>query len=147
MPIKFFPKEYNQLTKDELYEILRLRSDVFVVEQNCVYQDIDDKDKKAMHILGYKNKELIAYARIFKPGDYFKKASIGRVLITEKHRKKDYGFRLMEAAIMAVNVHFRAFKIEISAQEYLKEFYNRLGFIKIGDGYLEDGIPHIKMIK
>ncbi|MEE9348662.1 MAG: GNAT family N-acetyltransferase [Flavobacteriaceae bacterium] len=147
MPIKFYPKEYNHLTKDELYEILRLRSEVFVVEQNCVYQDIDDKDQIAMHILGYVGIELVAYARIFKPGDYVKKASIGRVLVREKHRQNVYGFRLMETSIMAINMHFRAFKIEISAQEHLKKFYNRLGFIQIGDNYLEDGIPHIKMIK
>ena len=92
--IKFKTKEYEHLTKDELYEILRLRAAIFIVEQNCVYQDIDNKDQKALHILGYKNNELIAYTRIFKAGDYFKYASIGRVLIAKKARKNQYGFLL-----------------------------------------------------
>ncbi len=135
------------LTKEELYEILRLRTEVFVVEQNCVYQDIDNKDQKAIHILGYENKKLIAYARIFKAGDYFKRASIGRVLVVKEFRGLDYGFKLMETAIMAINVHYREFEIAVSAQEYLEKFYNRLGFIKIKGSYLEDGIPHIYMIK
>ena len=147
MEIKFYTKEYEHLTKDELYEILRLRTEVFVVEQNCIYQDIDNKDQKAIHILGYIGTELVAYSRIFKAGDYFKKASIGRVLIAKKYRGLDFGFRLMETSIMAINIHFKEFKIAISAQEYLEKFYNRLGFIKIKESYLEDGIPHIYMIK
>ena len=145
--IKFYTKEYEHLTKDELYKILSLRAKVFVVEQDCVYQDIDDKDKKAIHILGYKNNKLIAYSRIFKSGDYFKYASIGRVLVVKEERKNKYGFQLMETSIMAINMHFREFKIDISAQKHLENFYKTLGFIKIGDSYLEDGIPHIKMVR
>ncbi len=147
MPIKFYPKEYNQLTKEELYEILRLRSEVFVVEQDCVYQDIDNEDQKAMHILGYKKNKLVAYSRIFKPGDYFKKASIGRIVIHPKERNNQYGFQLVETSIMAIEMHFRTHKISISAQEHLEKFYIRLGFLTIGDSYLEDGIPHVKMIR
>ena len=86
MAIKFYTKEYNHLTKDELYKILRLRAEVFIVEQNCVYQDIDNKDQKAYHILGYKNEKIVAYTRIFKPNDYFKYASIGRVVVSKKER-------------------------------------------------------------
>ncbi len=145
--IKFYPKEYNQLTKEELYEILRLRAEVFIVEQNCVYQDIDNKDQKAIHILGIKNDKLIAYARIFKPKDYFINASIGRIVIHPKERNNKYGYQLVETAIMAINIHYREFSIAISAQEHLEIFYNNLGFIKVGKSYLEDGIPHIKMIR
>jgi len=145
--IKFKTKEYEHLTKDELYEILRLRAEVFIVEQNCVYQDIDNKDQKAIHILGYKKNKIIAYTRIFKAGDYFKNASIGRVLVIEKERHNKYGFQLIETSIMAINIHFKEFKIDISAQEHLEFFYNNLGFLKIGDSYLEDGIDHIKMIR
>lgn len=147
MSIKFHPKDYEMLTKDELYEILKLRIAVFVVEQDCIYQDIDNKDKKAMHILGYKGKKLVAYARIFKPGDYFKNASIGRVLVEKKERSYGFGVQLMEAAIMAINIHFNEFNIDISAQVYLENFYTNLGFITIGDSYLEDDIPHYKMIR
>ncbi|HIE45880.1 MAG TPA: GNAT family N-acetyltransferase [Flavobacteriaceae bacterium] len=145
--IKFYTKEFTHLTIDELYEILKLRAKVFIVEQNCVYQDIDNKDQKAMHILGYKNNKLIAYARIFKANDYFKYASIGRVVISEKERSNQYGFKLMETSILAINIHFKEFKIAISAQEHLEKFYNNLGFISTGKKYLEDGIPHIYMIK
>lgn len=145
--IKFYIKKFNDFTIDELYEILKLRSEVFVVEQNCVYQDLDNKDQKALHILGYKNNTIIAYARVFKAGDYFKKASIGRIVISPKHRNKGYGFELVETAIMVINVHFKQYDIAISAQEHLEKFYNNLGFIQVGKSYLEDGIPHIKMIR
>lgn len=147
MPVTFNTKTYQQLTKEELYSILRVRAEVFVVEQECAYQDIDNKDQKAMHVLGYKNNKLIAYTRIFKPNDYFELASIGRVLVIEKERKYKYGFQLMEASIMAINMHFKENKIAVSAQEYLKKFYTNLGFIQIGKGYLEDDIPHIYMVR
>jgi len=145
--LEFKIKTYQQLTKEELYEILRLRAEVFIVEQNCVYQDIDNKDQKAIHVLGYKNNKIIAYTRIFKSGDYFKNASIGRVLVVESERNNQYGFTLMETSITLINKHFNEFIIEISAQEHLEKFYNTLEFTKFGNSYLEDGIPHIKMIK
>ncbi len=145
--IKFYTKEFNKLTTNELYEILRLRTEVFVVEQNCVYQDLDNKDQKALHILGYKNNIIIAYARVFNTGDYFRKASIGRIVISPIHRNKGYGFDLVKTAIMVINVHFKQYDIAISAQEHLEKFYNNLAFIRVGKSYLEDGIPHIKMIR
>lgn len=145
--ITFKTKTFNQLTKDELYEILRLRAEVFVVEQDCPYQDVDNKDQKALHILGFKNERLIAYTRIFKLNDYFEFASIGRVVVALKERKHKYGYDLMLASIMAINIHFKEFTIAISAQVYLKKFYTNLGFIQDGDPYLEDNIPHIYMIK
>jgi ElaA protein len=124
-----------------------MRSEVFVVEQNCIYQDIDYKDQKAIHVLLKKNKELIGYTRIFNKGDYFKNASIGRVLVSKNNRKNNYGSQLMEASIKVIKTKFKVSKISISAQTYLKQFYNNLGFKVTGEEYLEDGIPHIAMIK
>lgn len=140
-------KTFKQLTIDELYAILQLRSEVFVVEQDCVYQDIDYKDQKALHVLGFKNKKLVAYTRLFKPGDYFDKASIGRVIVVESERKHRYGYDVMEASIKAINDYYEETQIKISAQVYLKNFYNNLGFNAVGEEYLEDGIPHIGMVK
>jgi ElaA protein len=140
-------KKFSELRTQELYEILQLRSEVFVVEQDCVYQDIDFKDQKAMHILGYKNEILVAYTRIFKPGDYFTEASIGRVVVVEKERKFGYGHQIMKASIIAIQDFFSEKIIKISAQKYLKNFYESHAFIQVGEEYLEDGIPHIAMLK
>ncbi|TXE12949.1 GNAT family N-acetyltransferase [Seonamhaeicola algicola] len=140
-------KTFNQLTITELYNMLQLRSEVFVVEQDCVYQDIDYKDQKALHILGFKNNKIVAYTRIFKPGDYFENASIGRVVVAKNERKHNYGYDIMNASITAVNNYFNETIIKISAQCYLVKFYNNLGFKQIGEQYLEDNIPHISMIK
>lgn len=145
--MKFITKSFQELTTTELYQILQLRSEVFVVEQDCVYQDLDFKDQKSLHILGYKNDKIIAYTRIFKPGDYFKNASIGRVVVSKEERTSGYGVDLMEASIKAVEDHFKTSKITISAQVYLTKFYNSLGFNKVGEEYLEDGIPHIEMVR
>lgn len=142
----FKVKSYQQLTKEELYALLQLRSEVFVVEQNCVYQDLDGKDDKALHVLGYKGNALIAYTRIFPPGAYFEQASIGRVVVQEKERAHKYGYQLMERSIQAAQEQYDSKTIKISAQTYLEKFYNHLGFIKVGEGYLEDGIPHIGMM-
>ena len=139
-------KTFNELSIQQLYDVLQLRSEVFVVEQDCVYQDIDGKDQKALHILGFKNKKLVAYTRVFKPGDYFKEASIGRVVVREEARKFKYGYTIMEASIQTVKAHFNTSEIRISAQTHLKRFYNNLGFKAVGDEYLEDGIPHVNML-
>ncbi len=140
-------KTFNELTSQELYDLLQLRSEVFVVEQDCVYQDIDGKDQKALHVLGYKDEKVVAYTRVFKPGDYFEQASIGRVVVKESERQFKYGYDIMKASIDAIDFHFRVTNIKISAQTYLRKFYNNLGFKQIGEEYLEDGIPHIAMIK
>jgi len=145
--IHFIIKKYEFISKEELYTILQLRAEVFVVEQDCVYQDIDGKDDKAVHVLGYKNDKLIAYTRIFEPGAYFEQASIGRVLVKESHRKFKYGYDLMNASIEAVHKYYDEQTIKISAQVYLLKFYNNLGFKEQGAVYLEDGIPHKVMIK
>jgi len=140
-------KSFEALTKHELYYLLQLRSEVFVVEQDCVYQDLDGKDQKALHVLGFKNEKLVAYTRIFKPGDYFEETSIGRVVVSKNERQFKYGCDIMEASIKAIKHHFNTSKIKISAQCYLKKFYTNLGFKAIGEEYLEDDIPHIAMIK
>jgi ElaA protein len=140
-------KTFKELSTQELYDVLQLRAEVFVVEQDCVYQDIDGKDQKAWHALGYKNKVLVAYTRIFKPGDYFKEASIGRVVVAENQRQHKYGYDIMKASIQVIKNQFNETTIKISAQCYLKTFYNNLGFIETGEEYLEDGIPHMAMIK
>jgi ElaA protein len=145
--MEFLVKKFNELTIDQLYAILQLRSEVFVVEQDCVYQDLDFKDQKALHVFGIKNNNIVAYTRIFKPGDYFKEASIGRVVVSNTERKYGFGYDLMKASIKAVQQEFNTVKITISAQVYLTKFYNSLGFIKVGEEYLEDGIPHIEMIR
>ena len=138
-------KKFSELTIKELYCILQLRSEVFVVEQDCVYQDIDFKDQKALHVLGYKKEELIAYTRIFKPGDYFKNSSIGRVVVKESYRKLNYGHQIMDASLQTIKEYFKVDPITISAQKYLKNFYEFHNFYQVGEPYLEDGIPHIRM--
>ena len=139
-------KTFSQLTTKELYDLLQLRSEVFVVEQDCVYQDIDGKDQIALHVLGFKDEVLVGYTRIFKPGDYFELASIGRVVVKENERKHKYGYDIMDASIKTIKDVFNTTAIKISAQCYLKRFYNNLQFFEVGDQYLEDGIPHIAMI-
>ena len=145
--MEFIIKTFQEFLIDELYEILQLRSEVFVVEQDCVYQDLDGKDQKSLHVFGYKNDKIVAYTRIFKPGDYFKNASIGRVVVAASERKYGYGHYLMEASITAIKTHFKVEKITISAQVYLKKFYESHDFIQVGEDYLEDGIPHIEMLR
>ncbi|MHB0755663.1 GNAT family N-acetyltransferase [Polaribacter sp. M15] len=143
--MNFIIKSFQELTTTELYQILQIRSEVFVVEQDCVYQDIDFKDQKAIHVFGYKNDKIIAYTRIFKPKDYFKNASIGRVVVAKNERKFGYGHQIMIASIATIKNRFKVDKITISAQKYLQKFYESHQFKQIGEEYLEDGIPHIRM--
>lgn len=138
-------KKFSDLSLTQLYELLQLRSEVFVVEQDCVYQDVDGKDQKALHILGYQNERLVAYTRIFNKNDYLEEASIGRVVVAKEARQHSYGKEIMQASIEAVEKNYNTKTIVLSAQTYLKKFYNELGFFEVGAEYLEDGIPHIKM--
>ena len=140
-------KTFEDLNIRELYELLQLRSEVFVVEQDCVYQDLDGKDQKALHIIGTRNGKIVAYTRCFKPGDYFAEAAIGRVVVAEEFRKDGYGHQIMKASVAAISEHYKTNIIKLSAQTYLIDFYNSLGFKTTGESYLEDGIPHIAMIK
>ena len=145
--LTFLIKKFKELSLNELYDILALRDAVFTVEQNAAYLDVDGKDLKALHILGFKNKKLVAYARAFRAGDYFEKASIGRVVIPAEERKNGYGHILMQKSIAAVAAHFSAKTIQISAQKHLQNFYTAHGFRAFGEEYLEDGIPHIGMMR
>ncbi|HLV47205.1 MAG TPA: GNAT family N-acetyltransferase [Flavobacterium sp.] len=144
--LHFVIKSFDELSTAELYEILRLRSEVFVVEQTCIYQDIDNKDQKAIHVLGYFDGELAAYSRIFNKHDYFENTSIGRVIVAEKFRDKKFGHELIRASKQAIKDYFDETTIEISAQKHLSNFYGSHGFQPISEMYLEDGIPHIRML-
>ena len=134
-------KEWSELSTSEVENIFSLRSEVFVVEQDCVYQDIDGKDQKAKHVLGKKNNEIVAYARIFKPGEYFKEASFGRAVVKKTERGKGVGDELVKNCLENITEE----EIKISAQSYLKGFYGKHGFKAEGNEYLEDGIPHTAM--
>lgn len=147
MNLEWKIKRFEALSTNELYTLLQLRAEVFIVEQNCVYQDIDGKDEKALHLIGENNGEIVAYARLFKPNDYFEQASIGRVVVKEHSRSKKLGHILIREAIQVIKTHFDQRKITISAQLYLKKFYESHGFIQTSDMYLEDDIPHIEMKK
>ena len=147
MDLKWKIKPFKALSLDELYALLQLRSEVFVVEQNCVYQDIDGKDYKALHLLGEFDSEIVAYARLFDAGDYFENASIGRVVVGTAYRDKKWGHELMQQAIIGIGKHFNETAITISAQLYLKKFYETQGFSQTSAMYLEDEIPHIEMKK
>ena len=134
-------KEWAELSTREVENIFSLRSEVFVVEQDCVYQDIDGKDQKAKHVIGKKENDIVAYARIFKPGDYFKEASFGRAVVKKTERGKGVGDELVKNCLENITEE----EIKISAQSYLKGFYGKHGFKAEGNEYLEDGIPHTAM--
>ena len=140
-------KTFSELETEELYQILRLRSEVFVVEQDCIYQDIDNKDQNAIHLYYVDNDEIVAYTRIFKAGHYYENPCIGRVVVSKKERGKDLGKKIMIDSIEYIKQNIKGEKIELSAQKHLDKFYKDLGFYKIGEDYLEDGIPHQRMIK
>ena len=140
-------KTFDELNIQELYQILRLRSEVFVVEQDCIYQDLDNKDQISFHIFKKEKDEIVAYTRIFKSADYYKNPSIGRVVVSKKNRGKELGKKIMIYSIEYINKNLKGEKIELSAQIYLEKFYKDLGFYRTGEDYLEDGIPHQRMIK
>lgn len=147
MKINWTLKIFPELTVDELYRILQLRSEVFVVEQNCVFQDMDNKDQKCHHLMGWAGEDLAAYVRIVPPGVSYKEPSIGRVVSSPKYRGRGAGRQLMETAISeTLQLHGNQ-PIRIGAQLYLKQFYNSLGFEAEGEIYMEDGIEHIEMVR
>ena len=139
-----FVKRFNELTVDELYEILKLRADVFVIEQQCIYPDIDQKDRKSLHVFVKDQDEVIAYLRVLEKGVSFDKVGIGRVI--SKYRRKGLGTIVLKAGIQAAKEMYHANEIIIEAQTYAKSFYELQGFVQCSDEFLEDGIPHIKMI-
>ena len=136
-------KLFRQLTTDELYNLLRVRSEVFVVEQNCVYQDLDGDDQEAIHLWLRLEDKIVALARVCPAGTHMMEISIGRVITTEWG--KGYGKQIMLHAIDAAIEHFGATLIDIEAQEYAKCFYDSVGFKQSSDTFMLDGIPHIKM--
>ena len=136
-------KAFHELTVDELYELLRARSQVFVVEQNCVYQDMDGDDKQSIHLWLTMADSIVALARVCPAGTHMKEVSIGRVITT--CRDMGYGRLIMLHAIDAAVEYFDATHIDIEAQEYAKGFYESVGFRQSSDTFMLDGIPHIKM--
>jgi ElaA protein len=140
--MNFICKTFNQLSTLDLFNIYKLRSLVFVVEQNCAYQDVDEQDLEALHVMQYNDKQLIAYARIITNNNTF---NIGRVVVNPNDRGKNYGNILMKYCLSKCQIISKEATISISAQEYLLKFYTNLGFCAIGTSYLEDNIPHIKM--
>jgi ElaA protein len=140
-------KKFDELSPAELYAILQLRSEVFVVEQNCVYQDLDDKDQPCWHFMGWRENKLLAYTRIIPPGISYDEASIGRVVTSPSARGEGLGKELMERSISQVETLIGKVPIRIGAQLYLLQFYTSLGFIQTSDIYLEDGIEHIEMLR
>jgi ElaA protein len=139
-------KSFSDLTPHELYAIMQLRNEVFVVEQNCVYQDADNKDAGAIHFMLWSDDKLIAYTRLLPPGLTFEKASIGRVVTSPAARGAGIGRMLMQQSINQLYSLFGIVPIEIGAQLYLKKFYESLGFVQTSEMYLEDNIEHIEMI-
>jgi ElaA protein len=145
MGIHWQIKSFENLSVHELYDIMRLRSVIFVVEQNCVYLDLDGKDKVALHLFGEYEGKIVAYSRLFKAGISFENASIGRVVVDANYRDRKWGHDLMREAISGIKNHFSESKITIGAQLYLKKFYESHGFVQTSEMYLEDDIPHIEM--
>jgi ElaA protein len=140
-------KKFHDLTVDEFHDILQLRINIFVVEQNCPYPELDDRDKIAFHFFGInKENKIIAYTRIFKPGDYYEEAAFGRVAVHQDYRNQKIGFQLVEQTIIEIHKLFGNINIKIGAQTYLNNFYQSFGFHQVGDDYIEDGIPHIHML-
>jgi len=146
MTIRWVCKAFTDLLPHELYKILHLRSEVFVVEQNCVFLDMDDKDEGSLHFMGFAGDELAAYTRLVPPGYIYEEASIGRVVTSPRHRSKGFGKELMQRSIETCRMYFGSGPIKIGAQYYLLKFYTSLGFENMNDLYLEDGIEHVHMI-
>ena len=137
-------KAWNQLSSKEINDIFSLRSEVFIVEQECIYQDVDGKDEKADHVLLTINNQLVGYTRVFNKNIYFKDASFGRAVVKKSHRGEGYGHLLVEKSLEHLKTNKQS-PIKISAQSHLKEFYSLHGFVAKGEEYMEDGIPHTAM--
>jgi ElaA protein len=144
--MKFEFKTFNDLTSIEIYDILQLRAEIFVVEQDCVYNDLDGLDKVAVHQFLKKEGIVVAYSRLLKPGTRFPDYSIGRVVVKQRERGTGLGIEMMNEAKSYIINEWGASKIKISAQKYLQKFYENLGFEIVSEEYLEDGIPHFGMM-
>ena len=146
--MKWTLKKFEDLSVRELHDIIQLRLNIFVVEQDCVYLDLDGKDEMAYHFFGSTNQgKIVAYTRLFGPDQYYKEAAIGRVVVHKEYRKDGLGFELMSKSIDQIEALYDTNIIKIGAQKYLQKFYESLGFVSIGHDYIEDGIPHMYMVK
>ena len=143
--MKIVIKKFEELTTEELYEILKLRSDVFVVEQECVYPDCDGRDIHAQHLYVEKDNEIVGYLRILEKGQTFDELAIGRVVVREDYRGIGLARHMMSKALMFINDYLHEHTVKLSAQEHLTDFYKSVGFYTISEAYVEDGIPHIDM--
>ena len=139
--MEFFAKKFNELSVDELYEILKSRSEIFLLEQNIICQDLDDKDRESLHCFFYDGKRVIAYLRAFKPE--YDSVLIGRVITLE--HKKGLGTKLMQKSMEEIKAHFNPKKILVHAQTQAEKFYEKMGFATVSDEYLEEGVPHVNM--
>jgi ElaA protein len=140
-------KKFDELSPHELYAILQLRNEIFAIEQNCVYPDMDNKDQQSFHLMGWGNNKLVAYTRLIPPGITYKEPSIGRVVTSGIVRRTGEGKILMQHSIDFLEQHYPGKPIRIGAQLYLRNFYSSLGFVQTSDIYLEDGIEHIEMVR
>ena len=138
-------KPYNDLSKDNFFDILKLRIEVFVVEQCCYYQELEDEDKEAFHVSIYNDGIIVAVGRII-PNLHNKEVKIGRIAVKMEHRKKGLAYKMMKDIMNFISKKYKNFSVLISAQTYLIEFYQSFGFKEIGNTYLEDGIEHINMV-
>ncbi|WP_346920710.1 GNAT family N-acetyltransferase [Clostridium sp. UBA7339] len=139
-------KKFNELTTEELYKILRVRNEVFVVEQTCIYQDGDNKDYNSYHLYVEEGNEVVGYLRIVNKGISYDEISIGRVLVKETHRNKGLSRKIMLEAIKFIEEKLNSTEIRLSGQVYIKGFYGSLGFKQVSEEYLEDDIPHVEML-
>lgn len=137
-------KKYNELTTDELYEILRLRSAIFVVEQNCAYQDIDHADQRAIHLWLEDNEGIVAYGRVVEKGIFLPEVAIGRIV--SRDRRKGLATQIVKKGIEIAQQEYQADRIMLEAQVYARSLYEKCGFQQCSEEFLEDGIPHIRML-
>lgn len=140
-------KTFDEITTQELYSVIKARVNVFVVEQNCPYPDLDDYDQKAVHLWAEKDGEVLAYCRIFDKGIKYEETSIGRVITTERGRGKGLGRQLIKHALEVIENRLHQTEVRISAQDYLLRFYSDFGFVDTGKKYLEDNLPHTEMFR
>lgn len=144
--MKLISKNFSELSTEELYDLLKLRTDIFVVEQECAYPELDDFDKEALHVLGMHENKIIAYARVLPPNTVYSQVSIGRVAVSEDFRKKDFGKKLFDYSLMVGKQQYPGEIIKIQAQTYLEKFYSSFGFKTVSEPYPDVGVWHVDML-
>lgn len=145
--MKISVKRFNEFEIEELYDVLKLRTDIFVVEQDCAYPELDDFDKEAQHVIGWVDNDIAAYTRLLPPETVYTQPSIGRVAIAEKFRRKGLGQKIFDRSVIEIQKSFPGQEIKIQAQTYLEKFYQSFGFITISEPYPDVGVWHVDMIK